>query len=337
MLKVAIVGFGGIVHSSHLKPHMELEEKGITKLVAVCDVCPERFEEKLEINIGGADVELGTNVKRYTDWKEMLEKEDIDLVDICVPTYLHAEVAIGALEKGCNVLCEKPMSLTYEACRKMCEAAKRTGKKLMIGQCCRFGAPYLYIKKLIDEKTYGKVKSAVFQRLSPPPVWGWDNWYMDVNRSSGCVLDLHIHDMDFCRFVFGNPKSVSCTTTDVYSGKDIAHSRLMYDDFSVMAIGDWSRKDVPFELNCSISFENATITRLGPTIKVYPRDGEPFEAEYEANNMYQAEIEYLVDCIENDREIAGNKPEDSALSVKLVNTLIESADKNGEFVPFTVG
>ena len=336
MVKVAIVGFGGIVHSTHLKAHMELENKGITKLVAVCDVCPEKFEEKLEINIGGADVTLGEDVKKYTDWKEMLANEDIDLVDVCVPTYLHAEVAIGALESGHHVMCEKPMSLKYETCLEMCAAAKKSGKKLMIGQCCRFGAPYLYIKKLIDEGTYGKVKSAVFQRLSPPPVWGWDNWYLDVNRSSGCVLDLHIHDIDYTRFVFGNPEKVSCTTTDMFSGKDIAHSRLMYKDFSVMAIGDWSRDGVPFELNCSITFEKATLTRLGPAIKVYPHGGEAFDAEYEPNDMYAAEIAYLVDCIENNKEIEGNIPEDSALSVKLVNTLIESADKNGEFVPFVV-
>ena len=336
MVKVAIIGFGGIVHSTHLKAHMNLVAKGATKLVAVCDVCPEKFEEKFEINIGGENVELSADVKKYTDWREMLEKEDIDMVDVCVPTFLHAEIAIGALESGHHVLCEKPMSLTYDTCLKMCDAAKKSGKKLMIGQCGRFGAPYLYIKKLIDEKTYGEVKSAVFQRLSPPPVWGWDNWYMDTDRSGGCALDLHIHDIDYCRFVFGNPEKVSCTTSGKYSEIDIAHSRLMYKDFSVMAIGDWSRENVPFELRCSIAFENATLTRLGPDIKIYPRGGEAFDAEYEPNDMYQAEIEHLVECIENDK-VVSNVPEDSALSVKLVNALVESANNNGEFVPFIVG
>ena len=90
------------------------------------------------------------------------------------------------------------------------------------------------------------------------------------------------------------------------------------------------------QFNCSITFEKATLTRLGPSIKVYPHGGEAFDAEYEPNDMYAAEIAYLVDCIENNKEIEGNIPEDSALSVKLVNTLIESADKNGEFVPFVV-
>ena len=334
MVKVAMIGFGGIAHSQHLKPHLELEESGISKLVAVCDICPERFTEKLEINIGGADVELGADVKKYTDWKEMLEKEDIDMVDICVPTFLHGEISIGALEAGCHVLCEKPMSLTYAQCQKMIEVAKRTGKKFMIGQTVRFNNGMLLIKKLIDEGTYGKVKSAMFQRLSEPPKWSWDNWYMDYNRSRGCIMDLHVHDIDFIQFMFGAPKKVSCCTADINSGKDIAHSRLIYDDFAVMAIGDWSRDGLPFYSGCTIALEKATIIREGNTITISPRDGEPFVAEYEVNAGHNTEIKYFVDCVANDKEISVT-PESTALTIKLVNALIESADNMGELVPFS--
>ena len=336
MLKVGIIGFGGIAQAQHLKPHISLEEKGITKLVAVCDICADRFEETKEINLGKTNAKLGDDVKKYTNWKEMLENEDLDMVDICVPTYLHADIAIGALESGHHVLSEKPMSLNYEDCQRMCEAAKKSHKKLMIGQCCRFSTYYLYIKKLIDEKTYGNVISASFQRLSHPPIWGWNNWFLDIEKSGGCILDLHIHDIDLARFMFGNPEKVSCTTKDVYSGRDIVHSRLMYKDFSVLAIGDWSREGMPFEASCTISFEKATLIFAGGIIKVFPRGGEAYEKQWDSISMCHAEIEYFVDSLVNNKDVSQNSPEDSALSVKLVETLVKSADNNGEFVPFVI-
>lgn len=336
MVRVALIGFGGICQSSHLKPHIELENMGKSKLVAVCDVDPERFKKAIDINIGTSDVKLGEDVKKYTDWHEMLEKEDLDMVDICVPTYLHKEVSIGALEKGINVICEKPMSLNNELCQKMCEAEKRSGKKLMIGQCLRFSANYMYLKKLVDEGTYGSVKSAVFQRLSPPPVWGWDNWFMDYNRSGGCITDLHIHDIDMVRYIWGNPETVSCVTADAFAKKAVAHSRLMYDGFSVLAIGDWSRKGVSFSCGYTVNFEKATVIYDDNGINVYPYDGEAFKAEIEKRSPYKAEIEYFIDCITNGKDNSENRPEDSALTVKLVNTLIESSEKNGEFIKFNI-
>ena len=335
MIKVAMIGFGGIAQSAHLTPHFEIEKKGISKLVAVCDIRPEQFDTQIEINIGGSDAKLRDDIKRYTDWKEMLEKEDIDMVDICVPTFLHAPIAIGALEMGCHVLSEKPMSLNYGLCKEMYETADRVGKKLMIAQCCRFGPAYLYIKKLVDENTYGKTKSAVLTRLGAAPMWSWENWYMDENRSGGAILDLHIHDIDLIRYIWGNPNSVSCCAQDINSGKDIAHSRLMYDDFSVMAIGDWSREKVGFETGTTVSSEKATVIRKGGKITVYPRgDAEAFSPELPPIDSYQAEIEYFMDIIANNKENKENDPKDSALSVKLVNTLVESSEKNGEFVPF---
>lgn len=336
MVKIAMVGFGGIAQSAHLKPHLELQEKGEVKLVAVCDICPERFEQKMEINIGGSDVTIGDDVKKYTDWREMLQKEEVDMVDVCVPTYLHAEIAIAALESGHHVLCEKPMSLTYDKCLDMCNAAKRAGKLLMIGQCVRFGAATGYLKKAIDEGTFGKLKTGIFRRLSPPPVWGWDNWYMDISRSGGSVLDLHVHDLDYVRYAFGEPKKVSCCIAGMYSERDVAHSRLVYDDFSVMVVGDWSREGVPFETGFMLAFEKATVmySSADGVFNVYPRGGEHYTVELPKTVSYQQEIEYFIECINGKHANEVNPPESSAMSVKLANALIESAGKNGEFVPF---
>ena len=80
MLRVAMIGFGGIAHSGHIKNHFALEEEGREKLVAVCDIRPELFEQKIVINTGGGEVALREDIGRYTDWKEMLDKEEVDVV-----------------------------------------------------------------------------------------------------------------------------------------------------------------------------------------------------------------------------------------------------------------
>ena len=336
MLKVALIGFGGIVKGAHLPAYQQLEKEGIVKLVAVADITPAAFDAgEVEINIGSGSSALDASVHTYSDWKQMLAEEDVDMVDVCVPTYLHAEITIGALKMGHHVLCEKPMSLTYDKCCEMIAAAKQAGKKLMIAQCLRFDNGYNYLKKIIDEGTFGTLKTAVFRRLSPTPMWSWTNWYMDYSKSQGCITDLHIHDIDMCRYLFGEPTRVSCHTQDLRSKKDVAHSFLCYPDFTVFVEGDWTREGVGFTADFHLDFEKATVTNEGGKLMVYPRDGaEAYGADYEPNNCYCSEIEFFVDTIVNGKENLGNPPESAALTIKLVNTLIESSDKNGDYVAF---
>jgi len=334
MTRVAIIGFGGIAQAAHMPGYLRLEQEGKIKLVAVCDVDASRFESKLEINIGGGEAGLSEDVHKYTDWKEMAEKEEFDMVDICVPTYLHADIAIEMLNRGYDVLSEKPMSLNYENCLRMCEAANKNGKKLMIGQCIRFSNQYNFVKDCVEKGTFGKLVTGVFRRLSPPPVWGFENWFMDYERSHGAILDLHIHDIDFIRHMLGEPQAVSCNTMDVYSGRDIAHSTLYYPDCSILAIGDWSRQGIPFVADFQVSFEKATVTLADGKLTVYPREGEAYTPDMELKDIYQTEIEYFVNMLETGAENTVNTPESAAMSVKLINTLCDSADKGGEKVAF---
>ncbi len=333
MVKVAIIGYGAIagVHASALQT---LEARGQAKLVAVCDINPEQFAVAKELNIGtGKALQAGVNT--YTDYKEMLEKEAVDLVDICVPTPFHMPITVDVLKLGYHVQCEKPMARTYAQTQEMLAAAKESGKILVIGLGLRFALEYVFVKEKIVSGEFGKPLAASFERMSGPPAWAWNNWYMKHEMSGGALLDLHIHDVDMVRFLFGEPKAVSCVTADVYSGDDIVHSRFYYDDLAVTAFGDWSQKGVPFKSTYCIAFEKATVKCENGKVVVYPRDGgEPWEPKLEGDNFFEYELAYMVDLVATGKENTTNPPESAAKTIRLAECLKKSADANGAIVDF---
>ena len=334
MIKVALIGFGCIAQSAHLPAYRVLQEKGKVQLVAACDIDRERFSNKMEINIGSAEDDNPMEFNKYTDWKEMLAEEEADMVDVCLPTFLHAKTTIELLKRGYNVLCEKPMALNYEQSTAMVEAANQSEGKLMIAQCLRFASAYTFIKDAIEAQTYGKPVSAVFRRMGGPPVRGWDNWFMDHSRSKGCLLDMHIHDIDMARFLFGEPNAVTCTTKDLYSGDDIVFSRLMYDGIDVLAIGDWAQEGTGFTADYIIALEKATVKMDSDGVTVYPRGGGAYMPELSSQSFYEAEIEFFIDTISSGAVNEVNSPSSAATTVKLIDTLRESARSGGSIVSF---
>lgn len=216
----------------------------------------------------------------------------------------------------------------------MLEAAAASGRSLMIGQCLRFFPEYMCLKELLKDGTYGRAVSAVFRRMSAPPVWSWENWLMDKTLSGGCLLDMHVHDIDISRYLFGEPEAVSCVTGDVYSGADIVHSRLFYPGLSVLAIGDWSQEGAPFTADYRVALEKATVVCESGVVTVYPRGGTPFTPELCQTGGYEGEIEYFVDLIENGAQNGKNPPESAANTVKLMETLQESAKQDGGKLPY---
>ena len=148
----------------------------------------------------------------YDDFDKMLAEANLDAISLTLPTPLHVPLTIKALQAGVSVLCEKPMALNAAECDKMLKAANRApeGTKLMVAHCLRFWPSYVYLKKLVDSKKYGKVIAASFRRFSAPPGWQkGTNWFADESKSGGMALDLHIHDTDMVNFLFGMPKAVT--------------------------------------------------------------------------------------------------------------------------------
>lgn len=335
MYKVCLLGYGGIAQI-HKNSYLGLEKAGRAKLVGICDIAPDAFTKNIAINISegnSGNDEFPFNT--YTDLDEMLAKEQPDVVDICLPTFLHKEKAVYLMRAGYHVFCEKPMALTYEDCKEMLAVSEETGKQIMIGQCLHFFAEYEYLRTLIADGRYGKPISGFFQRLSAPPLWSWENWYMDETRSGGCIQDLHIHDVDMTRYLFGNPTAVSCRTKDGYGKWDSAHSTLCYgDDFTVTVIGDWSLKNVPFESSYRVAFEKATIVDKNGDVTVYPAEGEAFKPDLTFVDGYAEEVGYFVEYLSGQNDGSRNQAGSAALTVKTIELLRESANQGGIKIAF---
>jgi len=185
-IKVGLIGCGNIGAGGHLPAYAHIPE---AELVAVCDAVEELAHAAAE----------RSGATAYTDYRQLLEQEDVEMVDICVPTYLHAQAAIAAIKAGKHVLCEKPIAHTLEAADAMIEAAQANGAKLMIGQVRRFDHRYASIKAQIDA---GKVGRPVFIRRAerqflpfPPDAWQWD-----PKRGGGVILDIGVHATDLFRW-----------------------------------------------------------------------------------------------------------------------------------------
>ena len=198
MIKVGLIGCG-FMGNMHANCYKNIE--GVT-LAAVADI----RREKAEAIADGAEI--------YLDGMDLIKNADVDVIDICLPTFLHAEYAMAAMDKVKYLFVEKPIALTTCEAEKMMEKANTTGTSIQIGQVIRFWDEYVVLKEIIEEGKYGKVVNANFRRLSPIPTWGWDNWLLDASRSGGAGQDLHIHDIDYVLSLFGEPKKFFSTKSN---------------------------------------------------------------------------------------------------------------------------
>lgn len=331
-IKVGLLGLGfmGKMHMSIYANNKNAE------LVAICDSTAENLTKE-SLSRGG-NIEIGDvgdfdfdSVPKYTSFDEFIKREDLDLIDICLPTYLHCEYSVKAFENGKHVICEKPIALDLDQADKMIAAADKAGKSLFIGHCIRFWPEYAWLKEALAEKRYGAAKSAMFRRMSPLPVTSWDNWSIDSKLGGDAALDLHIHDTDFVNYLFGKPSDVYARTASIMtSGLDIISTQYLYDDVPVvLAVGSWgSPGSYPFEMAYTILCEEATIEYSccnSPTLSVYKKDGSTENPALAPGDGYAREIEYFLGCIRDGCKPAIITPESARDSLEIVLNEIESA------------
>lgn len=134
---------------------------------------------------------------------------DVDVIDICTPTYLHYPMVLEAVSARKQIICEKPLALDASSARAMVDAAREAGVKLLVGHVVRFFPEYAAAKEIVTAGRIGQVGVVRLTRCSFKPARGSGNsWFHDVSKSGGMMLDLMIHDFDYARWVAGDVVSV---------------------------------------------------------------------------------------------------------------------------------
>ncbi|OHB74807.1 MAG: oxidoreductase [Planctomycetes bacterium RBG_16_64_10] len=197
----------GMIH------YLSYEQTRGIKVAAVCELDPQRLAgdwRSIRGNFGppGKEMDL-TGISRYAQIDELIAAPDIELVDICLPPALHAEVAIRALQAGKHVFCEKPIALTAEDAKRMVSVAARAGRLLMIGHVLPFFPEYAYALDVVRTGRYGRLLGGTFRRVISDPQWL--TGYYDPQKIGGPMLDLYVHDAHFIRLLCGMPRAVFTT------------------------------------------------------------------------------------------------------------------------------
>lgn len=217
-LGIGVVGLG-FMGCTHVRAYQSAAAAGLPcKLIAVADRSAERLCGRAFVQ---GNIDTGSSeqlfdparVRGYLDPRELLTDPRIHAVSICTHTDTHVDLAIAALKAGKHVLVEKPVATSSAEVRRLAAVAATAGRVCMPAMVMRFWPEWTWLRDAIRAGTYGRVLSASFQRMGSAPQW--TDFYRDINRSGGALFDLHIHDTDFIRWCFGEPREiVSAGTID---------------------------------------------------------------------------------------------------------------------------
>lgn len=196
MISIGIIGCGGIANGKHLPSLATVEN---AEIVAFCDIIEERASKAREDY--GSDA---ANV--YTDYRELLKDESIDVVHVCTPNISHAEISIAAMEAEKHVMCEKPMAKTSIEAKAMIETMKKTGKKLTIGYQNRFRKDSQHLHMLCQEGELGEIYNAKAHAIRRRAVPTWGVFLDEEAQGGGPLIDIGTHALDLTLWMMDNYK-----------------------------------------------------------------------------------------------------------------------------------
>jgi len=212
-----------------------------------------------------------------TDWKKVIDREDIDIVDIGVPTYLHHEIALAAAKAGKHIFCEKPVAVSYDQAKEMFEAAEENGITHYLNHNYRRCPAVRLAKQLIDDGKIGRIfhwRGAYLQSWIVDPQFPL-TWHLQKETAgSGPHYDLNSHSVDLARYLVGEIKSVTCMTAQFIPERPLADEEAA-GTFKGATTGEGMGKvtveDAAFML---VEFENGALgsfeaTRFAPGRKNY--------------------------------------------------------------------
>jgi len=295
-IKVAVIGCGFIATAEHLPSFKQLEDVEITAVVDIIEERARKAAETFKVS------------KWYTDYTKVIEMKDIDVVDVCTPTYTHCEITVAALKSGKHVVCEKPIALKLKEADEMINTAKKEGLKFMVAHCLRFWPEYVRVKDLVESGAIGEPRIARAYRQSSFPAWA--PWHKKLEMGGGVFIDMSIHDVDFLRWVLGEVEEVYAQGGVLLykdsTAPDYVHALLKFKSGAIAYVeGSWIMPEgFPFTTYLEIAGTKGLLTvdnHYTASLKVFKKNSC---ADYtpQTEDAYFLELKHFIECVKEDKE-----------------------------------
>lgn len=327
-IRFGLIGCGR-VSPRHVQSIAELG----ARLVAVADVITSRAER----------VAKEQHAEAYADYRRMLERQDIDVINICTPSGMHAQMTIEALQAGKHVIVEKPMALNLLDADRMIATAKSTGKKLGVVLQNRYNPPMQDLRRLVDQNRLGKLLLGnATVRWYRPQEYYEDGWHGTWAMDGGALMNQSIHHIDALQWLMGEVESVfayTATLAHTMQAEDVGVAIIRFAS-GALGVVEGSTVTYPENLEGSVAlFGERGSVKVGGTAlnrKVFWKVEGELEHERELLTRdqvdppsvygfsHKAVIADMLDALEHNREPRTNGPV-ARQSVALVLAMYESA------------
>lgn len=328
---IAIIG-GGFISNIHAQCYKNLGIK-IEAMADISEKVRQEFKEKY-------------NCKTYSSAEEMLENvsDNIDLVDICAPTFLHEELILLALKYNKHIICEKPLSINIDFVENIIDKFENNNRYLMTAQVLRFWAEYVKIKEWIEEGVFGNIKLVSAMRLAQHPK---SEWFYNPKKSGGGIFEFHIHDIDFLCYLFGDVKEVYANgSKDENESWDFINSSIKFKNgISASAQGIFGITDnYPFTANMKVIGDKATAEyslsagvnldsdgKQSNSLILYRKGKEPIIENIKTKDAYELELEYFINCVKNNKKPEIVNLDSIRKTIETITCLVKSLE-SGEII-----
>ncbi|MBR3929201.1 MAG: Gfo/Idh/MocA family oxidoreductase [Clostridia bacterium] len=301
MLNVGIIGMGGISRV-HLDCLLSMENASI---VAVCDIRKDRLAEAVK----------RTGAQGYADWRDVVARDDIDIIHVTTPHYLHAPISIAALETGKHVLTEKPMATTTEDAKKMIAAAEKSKGTLSVIFQNRYNASSVAIRELQEKGDLGKLlcarASVCWHREAP--YYTESGWRGSLTtEGGGTLINQSIHTLDLLSYLGGPIKRVlGHISTDLLRDsievEDNCHAVFEYESGAKGVLHTTNNYGIDAPVMLEFVFENATYQLHAenlfkiedgiPTLVVQGQNAKHLGEKSYWGDSHKFQISKVYDCI----------------------------------------
>ena len=259
-VRVGVIGAGGIARGAHLPGYAKIPDEAT--VVAISDIDESRAQEVAD--------EFGIS-KVYADYNEMVSQEELDLVSVCTPPFLHRDATVAALNAGVNVICEKPMAMNAAEGEEMIAAAQQNGKMLTIGFQSRFGERAQFLKHLIDQGELGEIYYARVLALRRRGIPTWGVFIEKDKNGGGPLIDIGVHTLDLTLWLMGHPAPTAVTGAvfTKLAKRPGLYTRRSPIDPERYTVEDFATAQIRFDTGAVINLETSWALNIENEVNAY--------------------------------------------------------------------